>query len=51
MERWLPGLTKEMQHSGAVLAGPDYFATYLDGHPQQVTGVHDLLAARGSVAP
>ena len=45
MERWLPGLTKEMQHGGAVLAGPDHVATYLDGHPQEATGVHDLLFA------
>lgn len=45
MERWLPGLTKEMRNGGAILAGPGYRATYLDGRRQVALGVHDLLLA------
>ena len=45
MERWFPGLTKEMQHGGAVLADPDHAAAYLDGRQQVRTGDHDLLYA------
>jgi len=45
MERWLPGLTKEMQHGGAILADPGHAAAYLDGHQQVRTGDHDLLYA------
>lgn len=45
MERWLPGLTKEMQHGGAALADSYHVASYLDGRPQVQTGDHDLLFA------
>lgn len=45
MERWLPGLTKEMQHGGAALADSYHVATYLDGRPQVQTGDHDMLFA------
>jgi 2-polyprenyl-6-methoxyphenol hydroxylase-like FAD-dependent oxidoreductase len=45
MERWLPGLTKEMQHGGAALADSYHVATYLDGHQHVQTGDHDLLFA------
>jgi 2-polyprenyl-6-methoxyphenol hydroxylase-like FAD-dependent oxidoreductase len=45
MERWLPGLTRKMQHGGAVLADPDRVVSYLDGHPQARTGDHHLLFA------
>src|SRR5712691_3492271 len=45
MERWLPGLTKEMQHGGAALADSYHVASYLDGRPQVQTGDHNLLFA------
>jgi 2-polyprenyl-6-methoxyphenol hydroxylase-like FAD-dependent oxidoreductase len=45
LERWLPGLTKEMQHGGAALADYRHHASYLDGRPKVQTGDHDLLFA------
>jgi 2-polyprenyl-6-methoxyphenol hydroxylase-like FAD-dependent oxidoreductase len=45
MERWLPGLTREMQDDGAVLAGPGQHAYYLDGQAQVEAGRHELLTA------
>src|ERR1700761_5889042 len=45
MERWLPGLTKEMKHGGAALADSYHVASYLDGHLQVQGGDHDLLFA------
>jgi len=48
MERWLPGLTEEMQSAGAVLAGPEQSVSYLDGRPQARGGDHRLLMASRS---
>jgi len=47
MDRWLPGFSGAMRDAGAVLAGPDQTAIYLDGHPRARSGAYyRLLASR-----
>jgi flavin-dependent dehydrogenase len=43
LEHWLPGLTRDLQDRGAVLAGPGQFVQYLDGQCQVHT--EELLTA------
>jgi 2-polyprenyl-6-methoxyphenol hydroxylase-like FAD-dependent oxidoreductase len=43
MERWLPGLTEEIQAGGGVFTGPEQFASYLDARQQVRTGAHGFL--------
>jgi 2-polyprenyl-6-methoxyphenol hydroxylase-like FAD-dependent oxidoreductase len=45
MERWLPGITREMEAGGAVLAGPGQLVNYLDGVPQVRVDHYPLLMA------
>jgi 2-polyprenyl-6-methoxyphenol hydroxylase-like FAD-dependent oxidoreductase len=45
MERWLPGITREIEAGGGVLAHPDQTSSYLDALPQVRTGEHRLLLA------
>jgi 2-polyprenyl-6-methoxyphenol hydroxylase-like FAD-dependent oxidoreductase len=45
LERWLPGITREIEAGGGVLAHPDQAETYLEARPQVRTGEHSLLLA------
>lgn len=44
MERWLPGLTRELQDAGAVFPAPEKIVAYQDGRPW-LPGVHQLVSA------
>jgi 2-polyprenyl-6-methoxyphenol hydroxylase-like FAD-dependent oxidoreductase len=46
MERWLPGLTQQVQAGGGVLADPAQIVSYIDGHAQAPSEYRMLMASR-----
>jgi flavin-dependent dehydrogenase len=45
LEDWLPGITREIEVWGGILADPDQTVSYLESRPQVSTGDHRLLMA------